>query len=90
MQKPDPRNLPRRLLRLCGHIKCKEQSAKDKDGNFSLHVFLCCLHSTLDIRPFSLDHPIRPEQHRLRNRKIECFRGPQIDDELELRRLLNG
>src|SRR5262245_35738752 len=36
-----------------------------------------------------LDHLIRPEQHRLRNRQIECFRRLQIDDKLELRWLLD-
>jgi hypothetical protein len=38
----------------------------------------------------SLDHPIRPRQHIRRNRYADLFRGLQIDDELKLRRLLDG
>lgn len=37
---------------------------------------------------FSLDHFGCPEQHRLRNRQIECLGRSQVDDELELRRPL--
>ena len=54
----------RKIFPVCcasaGQAKRKEHGAKSKDGDFSLHVFLCSLHSTLDTRPFSLDHPIRP------------------------------
>src|SRR5262249_16845437 len=41
-----------RLLRLGGCAKCKEHGAKSKHGDFSLHVFPCSLHSSLDTRPF--------------------------------------
>ena len=34
------------------------------------------------------DHPVRPRQHVRRNREADLFRGFQIDDEFELRRLL--
>jgi len=36
------------------------------------------------------DDLIRPEQHGLWNRQVECFRGLEIDDEFKLRRLLDG
>ncbi len=36
------------------------------------------------------DHLVCPQQHRLRNRQPECLRGLEIDDQLELRRLLDG
>src|SRR5262249_31130429 len=45
----------------------------------------CCL-----IAGRSLNHPIRPEQYRLRDLQPECLRSPLVDDQLELRRLLNG
>jgi hypothetical protein len=35
------------------------------------------------------DHPVRPEQHRLRNREVERFRSLQIDHEFKLRWLLD-
>jgi hypothetical protein len=38
-QVTDPRNF--RLLRLGGNAKRKEHGAERKDGDFSLHVFLC-------------------------------------------------
>ena len=37
----------------------------------------------------SLDHPIRPRQHLLRNREANLLRCLEIDDELKLRRLLD-
>jgi hypothetical protein len=37
-----------------------------------------------------LDHLVRPEQQRLRNREAERLRGLEIDHQLELRRLLDG
>ena len=45
------------------------------------------LHAGLSRR--LLDHLIRPRQHVRRNRQADLFRGLQIDDELELRRLLH-
>lgn len=36
----------------------------------------------------SLDSLIRPEQYRLRDCEVECFRRLQINDELKFRRLL--
>src|SRR2546429_7782421 len=36
------------------------------------------------------DNMTRPPQHRRRDRKAECFRGLEIDHQLELRRLLDG
>ena len=38
----------------------------------------------------SLDHLVRPEQHRLRNRQVERIRGLEIDCKLKLCRLLDG
>src|SRR5215510_4414687 len=46
-------------------------------------------HSTLATPPFSLDHPVRPVQQRLRNRHADLFRRFQIDHQLKLRRLLD-
>src|SRR5437899_12906231 len=37
-----------------------------------------------------LDHLIRPQQKRLRNRQSECLGCLQVDGQLELRRLLHG
>ena len=39
--------------------------------------------------PF-IDHLVRPRQHIRRNRQADLFRRFQIDDELELLRLLDG
>src|SRR5688572_22762223 len=41
-------------------------------------------HSSLDTRAFSLDHPIRPVQHRLRNRHADLLRSFEINYQLEL------
>src|SRR5215831_16215332 len=77
-------------LRLSIETKRKEHSAKRKDTDFSLHIFVSSpIHSSLDTRPFSLDHLIRSRQHVRRNRKADLLGGLQIDDELELRRLLH-
>src|SRR5262245_10639128 len=38
----------------------------------------------------SIDHLVRSEQERLRYRQPQSLRGLQIDDELELGRLLDG
>src|SRR5215475_15788376 len=46
-------------------------------------------HSTLATPPFSFDHPVRPEQHRLWNVNANLVGGFQIDDKLELRGPLN-
>src|SRR5215813_4675281 len=46
--------------------------------------------STLDTRPFSFDHPVRPRQHIRWNRQADQLRCFQIDDELKLLRLLYG
>src|SRR5215472_13278416 len=46
-------------------------------------------HSTLDTRPFSFDHPVRPRQHVRRNRQADLLCRFEIDDELELLRLLD-
>lgn len=37
-----------------------------------------------------LDDPVRARQHVGRSRQADVFRRRQIDDEVELRRLLNG
>ncbi len=37
-----------------------------------------------------LDHLVRPDQQRLRNRQAEGLRGLEVDDQLERRRLLHG
>ena len=39
-------------------------------------------------RLLSLDHLIRPEQHRLRNRQADLLRRLEINHQLELRWLL--
>src|SRR5947208_1978904 len=54
---------------------------------FSLSRSTC--HSTLDTRPFSLDHLIRPHQYIGRNGQADLFGSFQVDDELKLRRLLH-
>jgi len=38
---------------------------------------------------FSLEHLIRPQQQRLRNREAESFGGLEVDDQFELGRLLD-
>src|SRR4029450_5270885 len=55
--------------------------------SFSLSRSPC--HSTLDSRPFSLEHFIRPVQHRLRDRQAYLLGSFQIDQQLKLRRLLD-
>src|SRR5262245_57599315 len=55
---------------------------------FSLSRSTC--HSTLDTRPFLLDHLIRSYQHIRRNRQADLLCRLEVDDELELRRLLHG
>jgi len=37
-----------------------------------------------------LDYLVRPQQQRRRDGESERLRGPQVNDELELRRLLDG
>src|ERR1700730_1343829 len=45
----------------------------------------------LTLEPFSwMDHLIRPPQQRRRNRQAERLRGLEVDDEVELRGLLDG
>src|SRR3981189_1978375 len=41
-------------------------------------------------RDGSLNHPVRAQHQRLRDRNAERLGGLQIDDQLELRRLLDG
>jgi hypothetical protein len=53
------------------------------DGEFS-----SILASLLGFLP-SLDHLIRPEQYRLRNRHADLFRCLEIDYKLELRGLFD-
>src|SRR6266481_5492443 len=38
----------------------------------------------------SLDHGVRPPKYRLRDRQAEGLGGLEVDDQLELRRLLDG
>src|SRR5262249_48871573 len=81
-----PRDLLR-LLRLGGVVKRKEQSDKNNTGNFSIHCFPSRLTPyAYRLTAASFDHSIRPEQHGLRNRQIERFRGLEIDQKLEFRR----
>ena len=81
------------LLRLGRkQLRRKEHGAKSKDRDFFLHAFSLprsTCHSTLDTRPFSLDHPIRPRQHLRRNRQADLLGCFEIDHQLELRRLLD-
>src|SRR5262249_53885961 len=37
----------------------------------------------------SLDDLVRPDEYRLRDRETECLGGPQIDDQIEFRGLLD-
>src|SRR2546427_7569768 len=37
-----------------------------------------------------IDHLIRPQQHRLRNRETESLRGLEVDYQFKLRRVLDG
>src|ERR1700687_2332919 len=39
---------------------------------------------------FSLDHPVRPLQHGLRDGHADLLRSLQVDEQLELRRLHDG
>ena len=55
--------------------------------SFSLSRSTC--HSTLDTRPVSFDHLVRPVQHGLRNRHTDLLRGFKIEHQLKLRRLLD-
>src|SRR6266498_1916406 len=62
---------------------------------FFIMMFLLRLLSTLRslptaLCPLSLDHLVRSNQHLLWNRHADLLRRFQIDDELELRRLLHG
>src|ERR1700737_1140366 len=48
------------------------------------------LRTALPKPPFSwIDHLIRPQQERLGNRQAEGLGGLEVDDQLELRRLLD-
>ena len=51
--------------------------------------FSAPIHSTLDTRPFSLDQPTRPGEHLRRNRQADLLGRLEIDDKLELLRLLH-
>jgi hypothetical protein len=44
-------------------------------------------HSSLDTRPFLLEHFVRAEQHRLRNCHVNLLGRLEIDHKLELSRL---
>ena len=77
------------LLRLGRCAKRKEHGAKSKSRDYFSSSFFASIPLALGTRLLSLDHPIRSEQHRLRNRQVERFRGLQIDDKFKLRRLLN-
>src|SRR5262249_39614289 len=70
------------LLRLDGNVKRKEQSAKRKDSDFSIHLFLSLLRSTLDIRSFSLNHSVRSRQHVGRYYEPDLFGVFKFDDKL--------
>ena len=74
------------LLRIDGSAKRKEHGAKSKDGDFFLH----CLLTGEQRRTQLLDHLVRPRQHVRWNRQADLLRRFQIDDEFELRRLLDG
>ncbi len=55
--------------------------------SFLVRLFHPLLHAGLSRR--ILDHLVRPHQHIRRNRQADLLRGFQIDDQLELRRLLD-
>src|SRR5262245_9011236 len=56
---------------------------------FSSCVFPASIHLSLDTRPFSSDHPVRPRQHIGWNRQPNLFRGFQVYYQLKLRRSLH-
>src|SRR4030095_5556040 len=60
------------------------QQLIDLAGTFALHRRCKRL-----ARP-SFDHLVRPQQQRLRGREAKGFRGLEVDDQLELRGLLDG
>ena len=76
-----------RLLRLGGKAKRKEHGAKSKDGDFSLHIFLCCRHSTLDTRPL-IAHLVSSVTYHAERRDlsdIEVLARREIDSSFERR-----
>ena len=48
------------------------------------------LHGDPDSKGNHLNHLIRAQQHRLRDREAEFLGGIEMDDKVELCRLLNG
>src|SRR5262249_52337855 len=84
-EEPYPGNFPR-MLRPRWKAKSQEHGACCKSNDFFTHCFSCSLlsaHCWL-----SFDHFVRPRQHVRRNRQADLLRDFQIDDELELLRLL--
>ena len=73
-EEPDARHLPR-LLRLGGERR-GEEAARDRTEEFP------------PVR--SLDHLVRAEQERRRDREAESLRGLEVDHQLERRGLFDG
>ena len=67
----------------------KSKAHKRKTKNFFLHDFSSSCFRLLTAH-LLFNHLIRPRQHIRRNRQADLLRGFQIDDQLELCRLLDG
>jgi hypothetical protein len=68
---------------MIGSVLEKKSSQHSVVGEFS-----SILASALGFLP-SLNYPIRSYEHVRRNRQADLLRGFEIDNEFELRRLLN-
>src|SRR5215813_1599361 len=83
----DPRYF--RLLRLGCQAKRKAYSAKSKDSDFVLHVFTALSTRRSSLAFFSSNNLIRSRQHVRRNREADLLRRLEVNDQLELCRLLH-
>ena len=90
------RNPMRRIFTACWAL-ADEQSEKSIAHRvrtvifffMSLSLSRSTRYSTLDTRPFSLDHLIRPREHFRRNGQADLLRCFQVDHKLKLRCLLH-
>ena len=67
-----------------------QASPPESDEPWGITVSLSPPHLLLNDSTLSSDDSIRPRQHGRRNRHAKLLRRLKVDDELELRRLLNG
>jgi hypothetical protein len=65
---------------LSGAAREKSMEQNVRTVIFLLMFFSALYHSTLRIRPFSFDHPVRPRQHIGRNSEADLLGGFQVDD----------